>query len=227
MASLVALSSVLACAMADASIPLGYAAGVTHIQPYATPYAVSKAAHTYGGAILPAHVSTGYNLALPATPVIAKAAIAPVVAAPAPVIAKAAIAPVVTKSAVVAPAPAVTTSQYRAGDEFGNTAFGYTNPISSRMEQGNADGVVTGSYSYVDEAGTHTRSYIADAYGFRLTGESGVAAPAAAHLLHKRSLAAFPYAYAAPHAYAGQAVRDAELHTVKLNPGHATFYRVY
>merc|ERR1712234_10417 len=184
-------------------------------------YAVSKAAHTYGGAILPAHVSTGYNLALPATPVIAKAAIAPVVAAPAPVIAKAAIAPVVTKSAVVAPAPAVTTSQYRAGDEFGNTAFGYTNPISSRMEQGNADGVVTGSYSYVDEAGTHTRSYIADAYGFRLTGESGVAAPAAAHLLHKRSLAAFP----AP--YAGQAVRDAELHTVKLNPGHATFYRVY
>jgi len=243
MASLVALSSVLACAMADASIPLGYAAGVAHIQPYATPYAVSKAAHTYGGAILPAHVSTGYNLALPATPVIAKAAIAPVVAAPAPVIAKAAIAPVVaapapviakaaiapvvTKSAVVAPAPAVTTSQYRAGDEFGNTAFGYTNPISSRMEQGNADGVVTGSYSYVDEAGTHTRSYIADAYGFRLTGESGVAAPAAAHLLHKRSLAAFPYAYAAPHAYAGQAVRDAELHTVKLNPGHATFYRVY
>jgi len=225
MASLVALSSVLACAMADASIPLGYAAGVAHIQPYATPYAVSKAAHTYGGAILPAHVSTGYNLALPATPVIAKAAIAPVVAAPAPVIAKAAIAPVVTKSAVVAPAPAVTTSQYRAGDEFGNTAFGYTNPISSRMEQGNADGVVTGSYSYVDEAGTHTRSYIADAYGFRLTGESGVAAPAAAHLLHKRSLAAFPYAYAAP--YAGQAVRDAELHTVKLNPGHATFYRVY
>jgi len=243
MASLVALSSVLACAMADASIPLGYAAGVAPIQPYATPYAVSKAAHTYGGAILPAHVSTGYNLALPATrvitkaaiapvvaapaPVIAKAAIAPVVAAPAPVIAKAAIAPVVTKTAVVAPAPAVTTSQYRAGDEFGNTAFGYTNPISSRMEQGNADGVVTGSYSYVDEAGTHTRSYIADAYGFRLTGESGVAAPAAAHLLHKRSLAAFPYAYAAPQAYAGQAVRDAELHTVKLNPGHATFYRVY
>jgi len=227
MASLVALSSVLACAMADASIPLGYAAGVAPIQPYATPYAVSKAAHTYGGAILPAHVSTGYNLALPATRVITKAAIAPVVAAPAPVIAKAAIAPVVTKSAVVAPAPAVTTSQYRAGDEFGNTAFGYTNPISSRMEQGNADGVVTGSYSYVDEAGTHTRSYIADAYGFRLTGESGVAAPAAAHLLHKRSLAAFPYAYAAPQAYAGQAVRDAELHTVKLNPGHATFYRVY
>jgi len=213
MASLVALSSVLACAMADASIPLGYAAGVAHIQPYATPYAVSKAAHTYGGAILPAHVSTGYNLALPATPVIAKAAIAPVVAAPAPVIAKAAIAPVVTKSAVVAPAPAVTTSQYRAGDEFGNTAFGYTNPISSRMEQGNADGVVTGSYSYVDEAGTHTRSYIADAYGFRLTGESGVAALPIAKALHKRSA---PY----------QATREAELLTIKLNPGHATFYRV-
>jgi len=213
MASLVALSSVLACAMADASIPLGYAAGVAPIQPYATPYAVSKAAHTYGGAILPAHVSTGYNLALPATRVITKAAIAPVVAAPAPVIAKAAIAPVVTKSAVVAPAPAVTTSQYRAGDEFGNTAFGYTNPISSRMEQGNADGVVTGSYSYVDEAGTHTRSYIADAYGFRLTGESGVAALPIAKALHKRSA---PY----------QATRAAELLTIKLNPGHATFYRV-
>merc|ERR1719228_1035718 len=173
--------------MADASIPLGYAAGVAHIQPYATPYAVSKAAHTYGGAILPAHVSTGYNLALPATRVITKAAIAPVVAAPAPVIAKAAIAPVVTKSAVVAPAPAVTTSQYRAGDEFGNTAFGYTNPISSRMEQGNADGVVTGSYSYVDEAGIHTRSYIADAYGFRLTND-------AVHGRKRRSAAPYPYA---------------------------------
>jgi len=81
------------------------------------------------------------------------------------------------------------------------------------MEQGNADGVVTGSYSYVDEAGTHTRSYIADAYGFRLTGESGVAALPIAKALHKRSA---PY----------QATRAAELLTIKLNPGHATFYRV-
>jgi len=237
MASLVALSSLLAVAMADAGIQYGLP-----VAPLANQYALNAAAHTYGGVYGAGYLGAGYGAGYlgaapviakaaiaPVAPVIAKAAIAPVapviakaaIAPVAPVIAKAAVAPVIAKAAVapvaakavVAPAAAVTTSQYRAGDEFGNTAFGYTNPISSRMEQGNADGVVTGSYSYVDEAGTHTRSYIADAYGFRLTGESGVAALPIAKALHKRSA---PY----------QATREAELLTIKLNPGHATFYRV-
>merc|ERR1719315_402631 len=150
----------------------------------------------------------GHGLGYAGHGVAAVAHAAPVaaVAHAAPVAAVAHAAP-----AVAAPVAHTTSSQYRAGDEFGNTAFGYTNPISSRQEQGNADGVVTGSFSYVDEAGVHSRSYIADAYGFRLTGES-------ASTGRKRR--------AAPYPYAAQATRQAELLTIKLNPGHATFYQV-
>jgi len=216
MQALIALSSVLACAMAesDAGGYHGVAgmapyAGVAGVAPYATVGAVHQAAATYGGV---------YN-AVPAVAVAHAAPVAVAHAAPAvvahaapAVVAKAApVAVAHAAPAVAAPVAHTTSSQYRAGDEFGNTAFGYTNPISSRQEQGNADGVVTGSYSYVDEAGTHTRSYIADAYGFRLTGESATTG-------RKRRSAPYPYA--------AQAVRDAELLTIKLNPGHATFYRV-
>jgi len=211
--------------MAEASVPyaagLLRAGGVAHVGAYASPYALNQAYRTYGAGVGVYGAGAGVYGAGAA---ILPAAATYTAAAPA-VVAPAAVAPaVVTKTAgaVVAPAPAVTSSQYRAGDEFGNTAFGYTNPISSRMEQGNADGVVTGTYSYVDEAGSHTRSYIADAYGFRLTGDSNV------HAHKKRSAGYAPaYGYAAP-AYAPyQATRDAELLTIKLNPGHATFYRVY
>jgi len=215
--------------MAEASVPyaagLLHAGGVARVGAYATPYALNQAYRTYGAGVGVYGAGAGvYG---------AGAAILPAAAATYTAAAPAVVAPaVVTKTAgavVAAPAPAVTSSQYRAGDEFGNTAFGYTNPISSRMEQGNADGVVTGTYSYVDEAGSHTRSYIADAYGFRLTGDSNV------HAHKKRSVGYAPaygyapaaYGYAAP-AYAPyQATRDAELLTIKLNPGHATFYRVY
>merc|ERR1712211_123347 len=87
----------------------------------------------------------------------------------------AAAAPVV--KAVAAPAvPSVTSTQYRAGDEFGNKAFGYSNINSARQESGNEAGV-TGSYSYVDEAGVHTRHYVAYAYGFRVTGDNLPVAP--------------------------------------------------
>merc|ERR1719309_1640175 len=203
MQALIALSSVLACAMAESDAGLlgvGYH-GVAGVAPYASVGAVHQAHATYGG-----HYNAIPAVVAHAAPVAVAHAAPVAVAHAAPVAAVAHAAP-----AVAAPVAHTTSSQYRAGDEFGNTAFGYTNPISSRQEQGNADGVVTGSFSYVDEAGVHSRSYIADAYGFRLTGES-------ASTGRKRR--------AAPYPYAAQATRQAELLTIKLNPGHATFYQV-
>merc|ERR1711971_684772 len=65
------------------------------------------------------------------------------VAAPAPV------API--NYAAIAPAPL--SSQFAAGDEFGNTQYGYSNWASSKHEVGNGFGQKTGSYQYVDPNG--------------------------------------------------------------------------
>merc|ERR1712014_404984 len=116
-------------------------------------------------------------------------------------------------------APEVTSSQFRAEDEAGNTAYGYQNINNAAQQRGNAYGGVEGSYSFVDQAGRHTVSYIADDLGYRITGRS------------KRS-AQIAYAGAAlPTAVAGYAAgaapsRQAILTTINLNPGHAVFYRV-
>merc|ERR1719385_248604 len=110
-------------------------------------------------------------------------------AAPVAVAAAPAVAPVAPVAAVAPIAPEVTSSQYRAEDEAGNTAYGYQNINNAAEQRGTANGNgVTGSYSYVDEAGHHSVSYVA-------------AAPAAP-------------------------AREAVLTTIKLNPGHAVFYRV-
>merc|ERR1711962_368023 len=224
MRAFVVVSSILAACRAEASLPLAAGYGYAGVAPYATHGAIAAAHATYG--VAPAYAHAAY-----AAPVVAHAA--PVVAHAAPVVAKAApvgaAAPVV--NAVAAPAvPSVTSTQYRAGDEFGNNAFGYSNINSARQESGNEAGV-TGSYSYVDEAGVHTRHYVADAYGFRVTGDNLPVAPVVAHRRRRSVVApinAFPYAaagYAAPVVSNG-AVRDATLTTIKLNPGHAVFYRV-
>merc|ERR1712107_600280 len=158
MRAFVVVSSILAACRAEASLPLAAGYGYAGVAPYATHGAIAAAHATYGFA--PAYAHAAY-----AAPVVAHAA--PVVAQAAPVVAA---APVV--KAVAAPAvPSVTSTQYRAGDEFGNNAFGYSNINSARQESGNEAGV-TGSYSYVDEAGVHTRHYVADAYGFRVTGDN-------------------------------------------------------
>merc|ERR1711962_177879 len=217
MRAFVVVSSILAACRAEASLPLAAGYGYAGVAPYATHGAIAAAHATYG--VAPAYAHAAY-----AAPVVAYAA--PVVAKAAPVVAA---APVV--NAVAAPAvPSVTSTQYRAGDEFGNNAFGYSNINSARQESGNEAGV-TGSYSYVDEAGVHTRHYVADAYGFRVTGDNLPVAPVVAHRRRRSVVApinAFPYAaagYAAPVVSNG-AVRDATLTTIKLNPGHAVFYRV-
>ena len=61
-------------------------------------------------------------------------------------------------------------SQYQSQDEAGNLSYGYSTGISVKHEHGNIHGGVTGSYSYVDQAGTHTVTYVADQDGFRVVG---------------------------------------------------------
>merc|ERR1719310_985884 len=195
------LSTTLAAAAAQ--YPLGYAGLGYHPAAY--------------GAVAPA----AYHALAPATyHAAAPIAVAPAVAAP--------VAPV----AAVAPiAPEVTSSQYRAEDEAGNTAYGYQNINNAAEQRGTANGNgVTGSYSYVDEAGHHSVSYIADDLGYRVIGRTRRSAQVApvAYAGHHVVGAVAPAAYAAvaPAAVPAAPARDAVLTTIKLNPGHAVFYRV-
>merc|ERR1712198_87379 len=188
----VLLSTTLAAA--SAQYPVGYAG---------LGYAPAAYAGAYGayGAVAP----------------VAYHAAAPVAVAAAP-----AVAPVAPVAAVAPIAPEVTSSQYRAEDEAGNTAYGYQNINNAAEQRGTANGNgVTGSYSYVDEAGHHSVSYIADDFGYRVIGRT------------RRSAQVAPVAYAAGHhlvaavaAAAAAPAREAVLTTIKLNPGHAVFYRV-
>ena len=60
-------------------------------------------------------------------------------------------------------------SQFHAQDEFGQYNYGYSDENSVKQELKTADGVVRGSYSYVDSDGLlQTVNYIADALGFRV-----------------------------------------------------------
>merc|ERR1712127_350797 len=151
-------------------------------------------------------------------------AVAPVVQAVAPVVQAA--APVAYAAPVAAPLATISTetpsSQYRSEDEAGNTAYGYQNINNAAEQRGTGNGRgVAGSYSFRDEAGYHSVSYVADSLGYRITGRSkrsvGPIAPVA------YAGVAAPTAYAA---YAAPASREAVLTTIQLNPGHATFYRV-
>jgi len=83
-------------------------------------------------------------------------------------------------AAPYAAAVPVTTSQSHEQDEFGQYAFGYTSPESARQETKTADGVVRGSYSYVDAFGVLQKThYVADALGFRVAATNLPVAPAA------------------------------------------------
>merc|ERR1712153_212401 len=295
------ISSVLAAAAAEAQLPIaaqylggaglyngayGYGAGVAG---YASPYAHALAGPVAHG--VDARFAYGAPItALNAGPLTAgPVAAAPALAATAPIVGAQyaaaytpalAAAPVAYAAApIAAPIAGPVSSQFQAQDEFGNVAYGYQNINSAKQEQGNAYGGVTGSYTYVDEAGVHTVNYVADDLGFRVSGDNLPVAPvynaalpvAPIHIAApvvdtpevadakaaffaafeaeasrtKRSaqLGAFgPSAYAglatgllpagpvAAAAYAAPAAaapsREAVLTTIKLNPGHAVFYRV-
>merc|ERR1712203_82863 len=95
----------------------------------------------------------------------AYAPVAAPIAAPAPVYATPAVIPPVS-------------SQFHAGDEFGNSQYGYSNLNSAKHEVGNAFGQKSGSYQYVDPAGyLQTVSYVADELGFRVADSRLPVAP--------------------------------------------------
>jgi len=100
---------------------------------------------------------------------------APYAQAYAPVAAPiAAPAPVYATPAVIPPL----SSQFHAGDEFGNSQYGYSNLHVSKHEIGNAFGQKSGSYQYVDPAGKlQTVSYVADELGFRVADSRLPVAP--------------------------------------------------
>ena len=86
--------------------------------------------------------------------------------------------PAAVATAAPAPAAPVTQSQYHAQDELGQYNFGYADPNSARVETKTADGVVRGSYNYVDTNGQiQTVQYVADALGFRVAATNLPVAP--------------------------------------------------
>merc|ERR1712106_749837 len=77
-------------------------------------------------------------------------------------------APVAVASPVVVASP-TEGSQYHSQDDIGQYSYGYSDSNSVKQEVKTADGVIRGSYSYVDADGiVQTVSYIADALGFRV-----------------------------------------------------------
>merc|ERR1719342_559468 len=77
-------------------------------------------------------------------------------------------------------------SQYHSQDELGQYSFGYSSCPSNRAETRDAYGNVRGAYTYIDSNGeTQTQHYVADAFGFRVSGSNlpvGPSSPALAAL---------------------------------------------
>merc|ERR1712126_507162 len=80
-----------------------------------------------------------------------------------PIHAAAYAAPVAAAAPLAAVSAETTSSQFRAEDEEGNTSYGYQNINNAAQQSGNALTGGQGSYSFRDEAGLHTVSYVADA----------------------------------------------------------------
>merc|ERR1719445_2907843 len=85
---------------------------------------------------------------------------------------------VVPVAPVAAPAP--THSQFHAQDELGGYNYGYATADSSKQEFRTPDGIVQGTYSYVDANGIlQTVNYISDAEGFKVAATNLPKAPVA------------------------------------------------
>jgi len=138
-------------------------ASASHVLTPSVPYAYLPYATNYGYHVTPTQYVQAPVVAAAAAPVVHAAPVAVTQAAPA----------VVAHAAPVAVAPAVDPvfSKYHAQDELGQYSFGYNDASSNRHETKTADGVVQGSYNYVDSNGhIQTVQYIADAAGFRVAG---------------------------------------------------------
>ena len=61
-------------------------------------------------------------------------------------------------------------AQYHSQDDFGQYSYGYSNEDSFKNEHRTADGIVRGSYSYIDaNEKLQVVHYISDALGFRVS----------------------------------------------------------
>ena len=112
----------------------------------------------------------------------------------APVVAPVAVA---TVDPVVVPAVAapVVSSQYHAQDDLGQYNYGYSNANSAKVETKSADGIVRGSYSYIDANGVLQRTdYISDALGFRVAGTNIPQSPNEAMMQPQVAYSYLPYA---------------------------------
>lgn len=77
-------------------------------------------------------------------------------------------------------APAVTSAQYHAQDEFGQARFGYAHPGQAANNMRDAFGNQMGSYSYINPEGKQVMvSYTADSRGFRVLSNDLPVAPVA------------------------------------------------
>merc|ERR1711881_524257 len=176
----------------------------------------SAAAQYPIGGLHTGYAGYGAPLGYAGVPIHAAAYAAPIIPAAAPLAA----APLAAVSAET------TSSQFRAEDEEGNTSYGYQNINNAAQQTGNALTGVQGSYSFRDEAGLHTVSYVADALGYRVTGRSRRSVPVAPIAPIGYAGIAAPIDAAAYAAGPAAPSREAILTTIKLNPGHAVFYRV-
>merc|ERR1712112_81645 len=183
----------------------------------------SAAAQYPIGGLHTGYAGYGAPLGYAGAPIHAAAYAAPIIPAAAPL---AAAAPVAAAAPLAAVSAETTSSQFRAEDEEGNTSYGYQNINNAAQQSGNALTGVQGSYSFRDEAGLHTISYVADALGYRVTGRSRRSVPVAPIAPIGYAGIAAPIDAAAYAAGPAAPSREAVLTTIKLNPGHAVFYRV-
>merc|ERR1712051_1006959 len=90
-------------------------------------------------------------------------------------------APEATVVPVAPAAPAPQHSQFHAQGVLGDYNYGYATPTSSKQEFRSPDGVVQGTYSYVDANGVvQTVNYVSDAEGFKVAATNLPKAPVAA-----------------------------------------------
>ena len=120
------------------------------------------------------------------------------------------VSPYVSTASVKAVPATPSSHQFHRQSELGNYEYGYDNVNSARHEVGNAGVAVRGSYTVKANGVPQTVHYVADALGYRVTP---------AHSRMKRQAAIVP---STP-----LATRPAVMMRIMLNPGHATFYRVY
>ncbi|XP_037092782.1 adult-specific rigid cuticular protein 15.5-like [Pollicipes pollicipes] len=158
----------------------------SYVDSFGIPQKVSYVADALGfraaATNLPAMLATKAMMA-PAAVMAPKAMMAPMpmmarrtMMAPIPMM-----APMAMRSAMALPMPAAASKQHHVQDEWGQYSYGYASPNSAKKEIKSADGVVRGSYSYVDSFGIPQKvKYVADALGFRVAATNLPVAPAAA-----------------------------------------------